>query len=185
MRTFGVTPRTNKGFTLVELIIGIVVLSLSVVMLAVLIFPQAQRSAEPLLQTRAAGLGQALLNEIMSKSFDENSDRSSGIERCSVEAAAPPCTPPANLRDDGEVRSDFNDVDDYHGLTSSSTNLTDVFGADIAARYNGFDYEIQVSYYDLNSGAEQANITRYKLITITITTSLGQNFEFSAVRGNF
>lgn len=185
MRTFGVTPRTNRGFTLVELIIGIVVLGLSVVMLAVLIFPQAQRSAEPLLQTRAAGLGQALLNEIMSKSFDENSDRSSGIERCGVEAAAL-CTAPDKLGgDDGEVRSDFNDVDDYRDLTSSSTNLTDVFGADIAARYNGFDYAIQVSYYDPNSGAEPPGITRYKLITITITTSLGQNFEFSAVRGNF
>ena len=59
------------GFTLVEIIVGLVTLGLSFVILTIIIFPQAQRSAEPVLQIRAAALGQALLDEIMSKGFDQ------------------------------------------------------------------------------------------------------------------
>lgn len=123
---------SQQGFTLVELIIGLVVLGLAVVMLAMLFFPQAQRSAEPILQTRAAGLGQALMLEIMSKSFDQHSDRTGGLLRCG-ETVAPACTEPTALGpDNGETRALFNDVDDYHGLNSSDAPLSDALGQAIS-----------------------------------------------------
>lgn len=123
---------SQQGFTLVELIIGLVVLGLAVVMLAMLFFPQAQRSAEPILQTRAAGLGQALMLEIMSKSFDQHSDRTGGLLRCG-ETDAPTCTEPTALGpDSGETRALFNDVDDYHGLNSIDDPLSDALGQAIS-----------------------------------------------------
>ena len=123
---------SQQGFTLVELIIGLVVLGLAVVMLAMLFFPQAQRSAEPILQTRAAGLGQALMLEIMSKSFDQHSDRTGGLLRCG-ETDAPACTEPTALGpDSGGTRALFNDVDDYHGLNSIDAPLSDALGQAIS-----------------------------------------------------
>src|SRR5690554_140006 len=127
---------SQQGFTLVELIIGLVVLGLAVVMLAILFFPQAQRSAELILQTRAAGLGQALMLEIMSKSFDQHSDRTGGLLRCGEpDADAPACTEPTALGpdpDSEETRALFNDVDDYHGLNSSDAPLSDALGQAIS-----------------------------------------------------
>src|SRR5690606_33770344 len=98
---------------------------------------QAQRSAEPILQTRAAGLGQALMLEIMSKSFDQHSDRTGGLLRCG-ETDAPTCTEPTALGPDSdsdsvkETRALFNDVDDYHGLNSTDDPLYDALGQDIS-----------------------------------------------------
>lgn len=173
----------QRGFTLIEIIIGIVVLAISIVLLTVLVFPQAQRSAEPLLQQRAAALGEAFLHEINAKSFDENSDRSGGFERCG-ETSAPACTLPANLGSDGETREDFDDVDDYHELHISAPTLADALGADIAARYPGFTFAIAVCYSDVD-GICQGSVTLYKKIEVTVTTSFGQNFTFTSLRGNY
>lgn len=176
---------TQQGFTLVELVVGIVVLGFAVVMLAVLFFPQAQRSAEPLLQTRAAGLGQALMLEIMSKSFDEHSDRSGGLLRCG-ETDAPACTP-ANAfgPDAGETRDQYNDIDDYHGLNNATAPLSNALGQAIGHRYNNYDYAIEVCYYQLETQSCSASVTAYKQVTVMITTPLGQQIEFAAIRGNY
>ncbi|WP_417663799.1 type IV pilus modification PilV family protein [Pseudidiomarina donghaiensis] len=173
----------QRGFTLIEIIIGIVVLAISIVLLTVLVFPQAQRSAEPLLQQRAAALGEAFIQEINGKSFDENSDRSGGAERCG-ETGAPACTLPANLGPDSEARNDFDDVDDYHQLQLTAPTLADAMGVDIAARYPGFEFAISVCYSD-TSGVCQSAVTLYKKIEVTITTSFGQNFTFATLRGNY
>ncbi|WP_417658674.1 type IV pilus modification PilV family protein [Pseudidiomarina sp.] len=173
----------QHGFTLIEIIIGIVVLSISIVLLTVLVFPQAQRSAEPLLQVRAAALGQTLIDEISGKSFDENSDRQGGVMRCG-EVGVAPCTPPADLGPDGEPREDFDDVDDYHQLEITYPALEDALGDDIAARYAGFSFAIDICYSN-DSGVCQGAVTLYKRIQVSVTTSFGQTFTFTSIRGNY
>lgn len=177
------STQNQQGFTLIEIIIGIVVLSISIVLLTTLIFPQAQRSAEPLLQLRAAALGQAFIDEIAGKSFDENSDRQGGTLRCN-EGGADLCTAPANLGPDGEAREDFDDVDDYHELEINYPSLEDALGDDIAARYEGFSFAIEVCYSDSN-GTCQGTVSLYKRIQVDVTTSFGQTFTFATVRGNY
>jgi len=172
----------QRGFTLIEIIIGIVVLGISIVLLTVLVFPQAQRSAEPLLQQRAAALGQTFLDEISGKSFDENSDRQGGLVRCGE--ATTTCTAPAALGPDGESRDTYDDVDDYHQLELTAPSLQDALGDDIAGRYVGFTYAIDVCYSD-TLGICQSTITAFKRIQITVTTSFGQNFVFTSLRGNY
>lgn len=76
------------GFTLIELIIGVVVLAFAFSLIATLIFPQAIRSAEPVLQVRAANLAQAFVEEIQGKAFDDNSAQSGGTLRCGEAACA-------------------------------------------------------------------------------------------------
>lgn len=173
----------QRGFTLVELIVGIVTLGLTFVILSVIIFPQAQRSAEPVLQSRAAALGQALLEEIMSKGFDHNSDFSGGALRCG-ETGAQPCTDPLLLGPEGEARDRFNDVDDYHQLELNFPELADALGTDLASRYSNFEFAVAVCYSN-QTGECTNTITAFKRVTVTITTPLGQDFQFSAIRGNY
>ncbi|MCO4322493.1 prepilin-type N-terminal cleavage/methylation domain-containing protein [Aliidiomarina quisquiliarum] len=180
------TIARQGGFTLIEIIVGIVTLGIVLSLLTVLLFPQAKRSAEPLLQMRAAELGIALMNEISSKSFDHNSDHAGGAIRCG-EIGAPSCTNMLSgtgvLGPDGEARDEFNDVDDYHGLN----NMTDSLGGDLSARYPGFSYSIHVCY----STASGTCVTpvpippSFKRVQITVTTPMGQNFLFSSIRGNY
>ena len=172
----------QKGFTLVEIIVGIVVLSIAMTLLAVIIFPQAQRSVEPVFQVRAASLGQALLEEIVSKAFDEHSDRFGGQLRCS-EAEAPLCSTIVGP-DADETRAAFNDVDDYHGLRS----IEDALGSDLSAYYADFDVQVDVCYSSATGEcieAPNAEQMRYKRVAVRVTTPTNQAFTFATIRGNY
>ncbi len=174
----------RNGFTLIELIIGIVALAISLTLLSTLIFPQAKRSTEPLFQMRAVELGNTLLNEIMARDFDEQSNRTGGLERCG-ETSAPACTAPGSLGSDGgESRDRFDDVDDYHNLHISTPNVEDALGEDLTDRYVGYSYTITVCYSD-SQGVCAANITDFKRITVTITMPDSTTAAFSSIRGNF
>lgn len=169
------------GFTLIELIIGVVVLAFAFSLIATLIFPQAIRSAEPVLQVRAANLAQAFVEEIQGKAFDDNSAQSGGTLRCG-EAGAPACS--TTFGPDGESRDRFDDVDDYHQLELSQPDLADVLGANLADDYRGFSYAINVCYSD-NQGTCVAGITSFKRVQVSLATSQSQDFVFSFIKGNY
>ena len=172
----------QKGFTLVEIIVGMVVLAIAITLLTVIIFPQAQRSVEPVLQARAASLGQALLEEIVSKAFDEQSDRFGGQLRCS-EAGAPPCSTQLGP-EPSETRATYNDVDDYHGLNT----IENAVGANLADYYAGFDVLVQVCYSSPTGTCIASPTTeqmRFKRVEVTVTTPTRQAFTFATIRGNY
>jgi len=169
----------QQGFTLVEIIIGIVTLGIALSLLSTLLFPQAKRSVEPLMQMRAAELGIALMNEITSKSFDENSDHSGGVVRCG-ELDAPPCSLVLGP-ESGEARSTYNDVDDYHDLS----NMTNSLGDDLSARYPGFSYNISVCYSNAQGACVTTGTSLFKRVDISVTAPNGQSYTFSELRGNY
>ncbi|WP_404401340.1 prepilin-type N-terminal cleavage/methylation domain-containing protein [Idiomarina seosinensis] len=176
----------QKGFTLIEIIVGIVALGIALVTLTVLVFPQAPRSAEPILQARASALGQMFMNEIMAKAFDENNDLGGGYIRCG-DPGPPPrsCTPPNELgADPGENRNRYDDVDDFDGLSSPGNSINDILSSAAADRYDDFGFSIVVTYSD-TSGNQINSVTDYKRILVTITTPTGQDFAFSSLRGNY
>ena len=172
----------QQGFTLIETIIGIVVLSISFSIFTTLIYPLSTQSAEQVHQIRAAELGQSMINEIIAKAFDENSDMSGGLVRCGE--AGTTCTESSNLGyEPGESRATFDDVDDYHNLTVIESSLAEGL-EDI---YVGFELNVNVindSNYDgVNDGTDN-NFTA-KLITVTVTTPQQFNFDFAVYRVNF
>ena len=183
----------QQGFTLIEMIVGIVVMSIAFSIFTTLIYPLANQSAEQIHQIRAAELGQSMINEIIGKAFDENSDMSGGLMRCG-EAGANACTLSADFGPDGgtpETRNAFNDVDDYHGLNVVETSLGSTDG--LADIYVGFSMSVSVindSNYDgiyISDPANPAfdNNFTAKLITVTVTTPQGFDFVFSTYRVNF
>nr|WP_306288424.1 prepilin-type N-terminal cleavage/methylation domain-containing protein [Pseudoalteromonas sp. WY3] len=174
----------HKGFTLIELIVGIVLFAIALSIITALIAPQAQKSAEPIVALRASEFGQSLMNEIQSKSFDENSERSAPFRRCGeISLGAKACTAAADLGpDNSETRTSYNDVDDYIAL--SGQPITNSLGV-LLPQYSGFSLVVKVQYDSDFNDATSNDGTTFKRITIEVTSPLGEVYGFSAYKGNY
>jgi len=178
----------QKGFTLVETIVGIVVLSIAFSIITTLIYPMVENSADQLHQIRAAELGQSMLNEIQGRSFDENSDRNGGLVRCGELTIT--CTANNALTaETGESRATYDDVDDYNGLNLSGDNIENSLGETLDGLYSGFIIGVIVcndgNYDGVCSNSASADTDTAKLITVTVTTPTGFAINFSSYRANF
>ena len=167
----------QRGFTLIELIITIIVTSIAFTALSVWMLGANRDSVDPVVSMRAATLGQAYLEEILSKRFDEQNSPG-GVPRCN-EAGQPACTATASFGPDGETREFFDDVDDYHGLSESPPRNN--FG-NARSQYNNFSVTINVSY---DGGTFGLAAQELKRIEVTVRTPSGFPFVFTAYRGNF
>jgi MSHA pilin protein MshD len=174
-----------SGFTLIELVIGIVVFSIALVLFTSFIVPQAILSVDPIFQVRASELGQSLMNEISSKSFDEKSDRTGAGTPCD-----PACTSSINLGPDGsESRIIFDDVDDYHGLNVSDgdikNSLNETTVLNDSNLYQGFSVSVSVVYDAAMDGIADTAVGNTKLITVTVTTPNDEDIIFSSFRSHY
>lgn len=192
-----INNKLNKGFTLIEVIVGIVVFSISLSIILQLIIPTEKNSADQIHQIKAAQLGQALLDDIMSRSFDENSNRAGGLLRCDEDwnlngtiEVNEGCTDIG--LDDGEtigMRSQFDDVDDFNGYTSK----VDSIEQGLAEGYNSFTLDVVVNYLidsstnltELYFDNTLENRRLAKRITVTVTTPLGTAIAFTTYKANF
>jgi len=186
----------KNGFTLVETVVGIVVLSIAFSILTTLIFPLVEDSADQFHQIRAAELAQSLFNEIQGRSFDENSDRNGGYWRCGEDQnddgsvdGDELCTLSDSLGyEDSEEREGYDDVDDYHGLNLSGEDIENSLGEKLGDLYAGFEVNVTVindSNYDGSYVSTDDNNYSAKLVTVIVTTPKGFAFEFSSYRTNF
>lgn len=173
-----------KGFTLLELVIGIVVLAISFSIITSFIVPQSEQSANQIHQIRAAELGQSLMNEILAKAFDEQSDLAGGAVRCG-ETGLNACTISSSFGPDGaETRASFDDVDDYHNLNESGDNIQGISGDNsLAGLYSGYRVQVAVAYDDTFNGSNTGSLV--KRIDITVTTPSGENVQFATYKANF
>ena len=183
----------HSGFTLVETIVGIVVLSIAFSIFTSLIYPLANQSAEQVHQIKAAELGQSMINEILGKAFDENSDMSGGYYRCGEDQNGDGEIKPEDgetcstvlQNEESDKRELFDDVDDYNGLTGIEGSLGSADA--LAGLYLGYQAKVAVindSDYDGDSDSADNNFTA-KLITVTITTPQDFDFVFAVYRVNF
>lgn len=175
----------SRGFTLIESIIVIVILAIAMVTLTSFLFPQAERSATPYYQARAAAIANAFLNEMLARQFDEFSDpygdsrvrcgeadANGNSVTCSVPSANGvwPKDHPMEYFEYTDPNSDLplgyglvpsvaNDVDDFHGCWG---DLSLCQQGDDAARYpwRGFIETL----LDDDSG----RLADYKNMTVTV-----------------
>lgn len=182
----------TSGFTLIELVIGIVVLSLSFTVLFQMILPTATQGATQIHQIRASELGQSLMSEIMGKAFDENSDMMGGELRCgedvdqdgTIEQA---CSTTLG-NEEGNDRSLFDDVDDYNYYSNNSIiedSLNNGSDTDLSDLYKGFTVNINVINDGDHNGSSDNINNIAKLITITVTTAEEVEITFSSYKFNF
>ncbi|MDX2367506.1 MAG: type II secretion system protein [Colwellia sp.] len=172
----------HKGFTLIETIVGIVILAISFSVLTSLIYPIAQQSAEQLHQVKAAELAQSMLNEIQNKAFDQKSDMAGGLLRCG-ETGALACSTVMG-EETGETRATFNDVDDYNGLVYSAGEIKNSQEQPLDL-YFGYAMSISVCNDANYNGSCNGDTSTAKLIIVTIITPTDFVMKFSTYRANF
>ena len=175
-----VRQRQTRGYTLIELVVVIVVLSLALTGVTLTINRAVQQSPEALVQTRAMELAQTYLDEIFSKRYDELTGQG-GVPRCdSTDNSAQACTNTLGS-EEGSNRLLFDDVDDYDGLNEQPpTSIVD--GSNLL---NYDSYAVQVSVIYAGSELGFASNRRAKRVTINITTPLGNTIPVSVYRVNF
>jgi MSHA pilin protein MshD len=165
--------QSTRGFTLIELVIGMIVIGIAIVMLTSMLFPQADRAASTLQRVRSAELAHSVMNEIWGKRYDQNTNPNGGVPACNAPTGIA-CTAALGL--DGESRDMFNDVDDYNGLDEDD-NMLDSSQTYVQA-YPRYQLQVTVSYLDSATKAQ-------KLITVDVTTPANEVITYQAVRSNY
>jgi len=172
-RPFRLRPR-QRGATLVELVITIVIISVAIAGVVGAFSLMAGRSAAPLNQTRAVALAQRYMDEILAKPFDE---------------AAPPgegygggCRLTVNPARD---RDNYRDVDDYDAINDEiPSSYWDTLPTEQERGYEQFLVNVLVACVS-DPVTELGVDVEAKRIDITITDPSGNDYLFSAYRGNF
>ena len=170
----------SRGFSLIELIITILILSLG----AGVIYSFLEAilaSPEPTLRARAAVLGQGLMDEIVAKRWDETSPLGGGNTTSPSHVLGP---------DAGEsTRFQYDDVDDYNGFSESDT-FRDQDGNSFLVK--GAKRSVKVDYIpdsasriDYNVPVATTSPTNTKRIVVTVETAAGETFRFVSVRCNY
>ncbi|MEE8057810.1 MAG: prepilin-type N-terminal cleavage/methylation domain-containing protein [Pseudomonadales bacterium] len=171
----------QAGFTLIEVVVGIVVMAIALTLLTTVFFTDPGRSVRPMLQIRAAEFGQSLMDEILSKKFDEATPLG-GLPACTVGT----CTASGSFGSESESRFEYDDVDDYHDYCTAQV-IEDAQGNN-PPNFAGFQMSVCLIYDGDYDGGSDADINA-KLITVKIylpsDPGLVNPIQFSAYRGNF
>ena len=189
-----------RGFTLIEIIIGIVVLSIALTGGLSLLISQVDAYRDPLIKEKSVQIAKRVVHEIQIRAYDEKSDIGGGIFRCSETVGGislGDCSAEAEYgtEDPGELMLDtLDDVDDFDtaklcqklsGSYSCSDNnyLPVVYFFSDAAKYNdyyaGFLVKIEVVPAKISGDADSA-----KKITVTVRQSDGLEIEYSFIKAN-
>lgn len=167
-----------SGFTLVELILTMLVISIAVLAITNSLSFAFRNQSDGLRQMRALSVAQAYLQEIHAKRFDEATPVG-GIPACSPSTSA--CS---SIGPDGEGRGSFDDIDDYDGVDDQPP--LDISGAPMEG-VDGYRVQVEVSY--LTGGQVAAlgldDATDGKLISVTVSEPGGDSLTFSQFRGNY
>ena len=182
----------ERGFTLIELIVGIVLLAVALTGILGLLINQAPQAVDPVQQVRAAQLAQRLTGEILQKSFDEQSDHNGGRYRCGEQVAGvtiAPCS--GSYGSDGEPAPyAYNDVDDFDTAgnwrdASWFTQTSSGIGSD---EYRNYQVKIAVSAVDFSDGTFKnckAPCSVGKRIDLQVRLPNQSVLDFSFYRGNY
>jgi len=193
----------NSGFTLIELVITIVILGFTLVLL-VPFFQAIERSGDPIVRERTAALGQALMDEILSRRWDENTrvgggplcSGESGVGRGTTSYGSPLATCPDSSAlglnasgspgaEGGETRQTYDDVDDYNSMAAETDLFTDQAG--VSFTYSGYSRSVSVDYVSSNSSNVDATTssaggtTDTKRVRVTVTNPLAEQIVFVAL----
>ena len=100
----------NTGFTLLEVLITVVVLSIAATSIMGVYVNSVRTSADPMIQQQAVSIAEAYMEEILLKQFCHNPDPNP-LVHCTLETSG---------AEAGEVRSTYNDIRDYNDLGTTS-----------------------------------------------------------------
>lgn len=171
-------PKPQGGFTLIETIIVIVLVGAMMAGMTSLFMNNVGHSHRPFLRQRALAVANAFMDEISHKQWNEAATLGGGC--VNTGSGSCPLGPAAvAIGSDGEARTTYDDIDDYHGLNQSPPQ--DSSGTAMPG-YNGFSVSISVTQPAASWNTIPASDVR--LITVSVTSSSNETLTVSAYRVN-
>jgi MSHA pilin protein MshD len=153
-----VKPRkhtSHGGFSLIEVIIAMLLISIGVLGLLSAMGTLVKGSADPMVRKQAIAVAESLLEEITLKDFANPVGGYTGTDR-----------------------TQFDDVSDYAGYTT--TGIVDISGTAISS-LSGYNVS---SVTVVNTALGNIVSSDAKLITVTVTAPGGEAISLSAYRTN-
>ena len=160
--------KQQRGVTLIELVITIVLISIAISGVVGVFSLVVGRSADTLFQSRTTAIGQAYLDEILSRRFDQSTGT----------GGVPPYDGTCRVQPGGGDRDKFGVVDDYDDINGESPQLA---SGDFGVEYSAFSVSVAVTC----SGSEVSVGEDAKRIDVTVNPPQGPEMVFTAYRGNF
>ncbi|MGH1371205.1 MAG: type IV pilus modification PilV family protein [Cellvibrionaceae bacterium] len=154
--------RSAAGFTLIELIVAVVVISIALMALIRVFNQAAVNSIDPVVQIRALECAQAKMDQVLARKFDENTP-SGGVPACgSADLGAGACLGIS-------AEAGLDDVGDFHAHTDNSLD------------------QCQISVTVVNAGTQLglSGNDQARRITVTVISTGGGSAVLSAYRANF
>lgn len=169
---------SSRGFTLVELIVTMMLISIAVLGITYALSFAFSRQSDGLWRAKSVALAESYFEEIMARRYDEATPLG-GVPPCSP--ATVPCTA---VGADGEPRAEFDDVDDFDGLDEQPP--LDVNG-NPRAEYASYRVQISVDYLDAAqvAGLGLDDVSDGKLVTVTVIPPVGSPMDFPLLRTNY
>jgi len=165
--------QSMRGTSLIEMIIVILLLSLTALSLLKLFGDVSLLSVRPDQRLKGVMLAQELMEEIKSRRFDEKEAKSADGNWSTVFGV--------DSAEATSSRASLDDVDDYHGFSES-----------LASPYSGFSRSVSVSYVAANAldtvlvipGSVPNDWTpEYKRVQVTVSSSGAQQARLVSIIG--
>lgn len=174
--------RQNRGFTLVELVLFIVIVGVATAGIVVAFTQSTAHTHEPLIRQRTLAIANAYMDEILRKRWNENTPIEGGCVVTPSGMCGSVIPEAATLGADGtEDRAAYDDVDDY-GSLAANHNPAGQGGAALA-NHAGYTVTVTVSEPEADwNGIARDDVRR---IAVAVTNPLQETFTVVAYRVNF
>ena len=165
----------QHGFTLVELIIFIVVLSVGIAGILSVMNTVVKSSADPLIAKQTVAIAESMLEEILLKEYCDP-------DTATLSPPAPPVCPARITADQEAARANYDDVDDYNGYTTTG-GIVDLTGAAVVGLTN---YNITAVTVAITTAAQNTalNAISAKRVAVTVTGPQGA-ITLTGYRSNY
>lgn len=149
------TSRRQSGFSLIELIVFIVVVSVGIAGILMVMDVSVRSSADPMVRKQTVAAAESLLEEILLKSYDDPDDTPAVVEAS---------------------RALYDDVSDYASYTTTG-GMKDITNSAIAGLTN---YNVS----SVTVAAPTLNGVDMKQVTVTVTGPTGA-ISLTGYRSNY
>ena len=146
--------RRTRGFSLLETLIAATVLAFAVVAVSQAIVSGQMSTYAALHELRATSLAEAMLEEVLSKSYSDPDGSSSG-------------------EDD---RSDWDNLTDFNGFAEDAGDVLDVAGAAYPSMFSEFARGVVVADSTMTIPGFDSAVTG-KNVTVTVTDADGKQWS--------
>ncbi len=168
----------QRGVSLVELLVFIVVIGIAVAGLLTVYSASARSSADPVVRKQVQAIAESLLEEVLAKPFTYCDPDDPGSETA---ASAADCATPETIGPEaGESRYaatlPFDNVNDYHGFAMNG--ITDVAG-EVVAGLDAYSATVSVASAGVFNGIPAGETL---LVTVTVSGPGNHNVSLSGYR---